>query len=106
MMPGCKQQAMGNGNDTVSFHLLRGGFPPAAQWFPAIEPQAAKPEPQIPHTPRAASKSRAKSQPQAHIPCKNPRRKRTSPAKIQAASAHPLQKPQPQAHIPCKNPKP
>ena len=74
MMPGCKQQAMGNGNDTVSFHLLRGGFPPAAQWFPAIEPQAAKPEPQIPHTPRAASKSRAKSQPQAHIPCKNPSR--------------------------------
>ena len=41
---------------------------------------------------RAASKSRAKSQPQAHIPCKNPSRKRTSPAKIPAASAHPLQK--------------
>ena len=40
MMPGCKQQAMGNGNDAVSFHLLRGGFPPAAQWFPAIEPRA------------------------------------------------------------------
>ena len=103
MMPGCKQQAMGNGNDTVSFHLLRGGFPPAAQWFPAIEPQAAKPEPQAGKSRRRAAtiKPASRKPRAASRKLRKTSRQAGKPAKIKPAScenqADELQKSSPQA---------